>query len=690
MALPTDTLFSKQWYLLNGTRGEYDLNVTSVWDDYTGRGVRISVMDDGVDSTHPDLAPNYDADDSYDYGADDADASPFYDDDDHGTAVAGIIGAAANGTGVVGVAYGATLIGSRLDYSDGYDDWAANYAAAFAGAITRNVDIINMSFGSTDTLHTGPDVGVQTAAVLQAVEDGRDGLGIILVKSAGNSRGSFAVNGNDMNDGDTHQIIVAAADRNGFVSEYSSFGPGLLISAFGSPTSGQIQTTDRVGELGYSDDDYTGSFNGTSSAAPMISGVVALMLEANAQLGWRDVQSILAYSARHTGSAINGESLSGSEEYLWTWNGATNWNGGGLHYSADYGYGLVDARAAVRLAETWTRLSTSSNEMTAAIDLLDVQTDIPDNDDDGQTFTAAMAAGLVVERVRVTIDFSAAYTGDMLVFLIGPDGREIALIEGEGASSFDGVFSFDSQAYRGSLSDGDWSVRIADKALGDAVAVRDIKIEVFGSSVVNDNTYFYSDEFSEFLDTHSGNITDTAGIDTINAATVTSKTTVNLSTGKATIDGVSIKVSGIENVYAGDGKDTLVGSKGENILAGGRGADILTGGKGADEFLYLHWRDSSPLKKGFDTITDFAKGDIINLERIDAIWDTFDIDDAFTFISGKKFGDIAGQLRFEREDFKGTKRDFTAVEADLDGDGNADFMIALAGLHKLKLADFVL
>ena len=91
---------------------------------------------------------------------------------------------------------------------------------------------------------------------------------------------------------------------------------------------------------------------GTSFATPMVSGVVALMYEANPNLGWRDVQSILANSARHVGSEI-GSGPAFDERYAWGWNDANTWNGGGLHFSNDYGYGLVDALAAVRLAETW-------------------------------------------------------------------------------------------------------------------------------------------------------------------------------------------------------------------------------------------------------------------------------------------------------------------------------------------------
>ena len=97
--------------------------------------------------------------------------------------------------------------------------------------------------------------------------------------------------------------------------------------------------------------DYQGTFGGTSAASPTVAGVVALMLQANPNLGWRDVQEILSYSSRHVGSAV-GAARIGYEDNAWTFNGADNWNGGGLHFSNDYGFGLVNTLAAVRLAES--------------------------------------------------------------------------------------------------------------------------------------------------------------------------------------------------------------------------------------------------------------------------------------------------------------------------------------------------
>ena len=105
---PSDPNIGSQWHLLNqgqsgGTPG-IDINVSLVWEDYSGAGVLVAVVDDGVEHSHPDLAANYDTSIDVDYGGNDDDAFPSGD-NAHGTAVAGLIAADDNGLGGVGVAF---------------------------------------------------------------------------------------------------------------------------------------------------------------------------------------------------------------------------------------------------------------------------------------------------------------------------------------------------------------------------------------------------------------------------------------------------------------------------------------------------------------------------------------------------------------------------------------------------------
>jgi len=152
-------------------------------------------------------------------------------------------------------------------------------------------------------------------------------------------------------------IAVGALDDGGTFNApntqagFSTPGAPILVSAPGT----DVLTTDIAGTAGASSGD-TASTSGTSFAAPLVSGVIALMLEANPNLGYRDVQERLAYTA------VQNDSLQAE----WKINGATNWNLGGLHTNNNYGFGQVDAHAAVRLAETWTAQKTISDEVSVS------------------------------------------------------------------------------------------------------------------------------------------------------------------------------------------------------------------------------------------------------------------------------------------------------------------------------------
>ncbi len=316
-SLPSDPFFAQQWHLHNNQPGELDLNVTGVWPSYTGNGVTVAVIDDGFDYTHPDLAPNYNTSIDWDFEDADSDPSPSGGptDDPHGTAVMGLVGAARNGADVVGVAYDSTLVGYRAAFLN-------QVADAIRQAANVGADVVNMSIGSQqpgnffDEALSAALAADLASAIDHAVDEGRDDLGTILVKGAGNGRDDnppHNANAASWN-ANFKTISVAATDAEGVVAPYSTPGANLLISAFGSPLQGSIVTTDRVGNAGYAPGDVTTTFNGTSAATPMVSGVVALMLDANPGLGWRDVQDILAYSARQTGGGNT-----------WVENGTDTW-----------------------------------------------------------------------------------------------------------------------------------------------------------------------------------------------------------------------------------------------------------------------------------------------------------------------------------------------------------------------------
>nr|WP_250637070.1 proprotein convertase P-domain-containing protein [Falsihalocynthiibacter arcticus] len=442
-----------------------------------------------------------------------------------------------------------------------------------------------------------------------------------MVKSAGNSRGAHYDVNSDPWTNNTQQVVVAAVEQDGFISSYSSYGAANLISGFGS--SGEVVTTDRTDNEGYTTTNYMSTFNGTSAAAPMVAGVVTLMYDAEEGLGWRDVQTIFAYTGRHVGSVVDNATFAGSERTPWHFNAAENWNGGGLHFSNDYGYGLVDAHAAVRLAESWLTMGAVQTSLNARGSLASVAVaaTIPDANATGTSFELQGGEAILVERVAVTLTFSTTFLGDMVIYLTSPEGEEHLLIANQaGGAVFDGAYTFESQAFRGERSDGTWTVRIADVGPGDILTVSDIVLTTTGSEISADDRYIFTDEFSDYAGTSNHRVAfdDTnGGADWINAAAVTSGVTLNFATGTGVIDGVAITVSGVENAYTGDGNDHVV--LGDTATTAhqihlGRGNDSVEvtaetidglwntydGGQGNDTF-YFH-------------VVSQSSGHVINLE----------------------------------------------------------------------------
>jgi subtilisin family serine protease len=373
---------------LKGVPGE-DINVVPVWQgsgmvdgSYTGAGVIVAVMDDGVQLTHPDLRGNIHPTLRFNAFTGTSQANPNLFFPSHGTAVAGLIGATwsleniftggdgddnddddddddddDNGTGTttnnsiggVGVAPEVTLVPIRMLGNDQSLLLEDPTVAAFRYALMVGVDVTNNSWGPFSGVNGAPRVAVpMTPDEIEIIRDsivfGRDGLGMIHVFASGNNGGpgapaGFEGFGNYMSSAyngfaNSRYVITVAgvdhdgqyANQDGSVTSYPMAGPNVLVAA---PTGSNLAqniaddegqgsglwTTDLVGDNGYNalpdpftgedadrdflpDDTYTSRFNGTSAAAPLVTGVVALMLEANPNLTYRDVQEILVRSAR--------------------------------------------------------------------------------------------------------------------------------------------------------------------------------------------------------------------------------------------------------------------------------------------------------------------------------------------------------------------------------------------------------
>lgn len=590
-----------QWYL-DGTGSAVPgahLNLGSLWSENGGEGIKIAIADDGVQSSHSYLSAALEELFGVTETATRTDGDPASSSYGHGTAVAGIIASSGGSSAPVGIAPGAELASLRIFGND-------SMSLAEAAGHFRDFDIINNSWGYSASFYKATYIGALTywTPIIRGMEDalanGRGGLGSIIVKSAGNGREDGRTAADDYISNHEGTILVGATDHTGVVAYYSTPGANLLVSAPSSGAGKGVTTTDRTGSSGYSSGSTTNEFGGTSAAAPMVSGVVALMLEANPDLTWREVQDILAVSARHTGSAI-GAQPSGNEAHSWTLNGATTWNGGGMHFSNDYGFGLVDAFQAVRLAETWSigRETNESTTLTATSSAWTV------NPVTGVASTSFLIGNAVdIQSVVLTLDVPVGFTAIEGVVLVSPDGTQMLLLESDGAefvASGNYTWDFLAQGFRGETSTGLWTLEVDFGEEDVAAADLGASLAVTGQADSDNDVYYYTSEFSQF---GSGQLTDADGIDTINTAAIEEAVTIDLS-GTSLIDGRVLTLSAttvIEQVVTGDGDDTISGNDVANLIWSGRGDDLVSGGGGNDFFFEGLGDDSYNGGEGVDFV----------------------------------------------------------------------------------------
>ncbi len=606
-------LTDRQWHLEGFRRpGEtdgYHLNLGRVRDQYDGSGVTVGIWDDGIDYTHRELAGAYDS--SLQVTINGRIHDPLSRDysSKHGTSVAGIIAAADDGHGTVGIAPGVRLAGVDIlsDYQTAYDQNALNDLWKF--------DVTNHSWGYEDPYISGWYFNRLMKGLERGLErsttEGRDGLGTINVKSAGNYRDDDVnTNGNVLNRSH-HVTAVAALNEDGFVTDFSSPGSTVLVSAFGE----YILTTDRRGDPGYSWSyignpvpwDMYATFGGTSAAAPQVTAIAALMLEANPGLGWRDVQNILAFSAIHTGGVYD-DGLYWYERDLWEFNGATNWNGGGMHYSTDYGFGLVDAHAAIRLAETWTETRTSSNLLTETEDSWHGYKRIPQWNDTGIEVTFTVEDAAIPEMVTVNPVFANGKLHAYHIVLVSPEGTESVLSTPDAYNSgWLNAWTFSSREFLGEDPTGEWTLRISDRGQdgGGVSALKSVDLVISGSPADSDRTLVLTNEYSELAGGQYGHTTlispRNGTWETLNAAAVTDHTILDFSTGTGTVDGVDVTLRGaFRHVFTGDGNDMVIGGTRGERIAGNRGRDLLDGRDGNDRITGNGGADSLYGGEGFD------------------------------------------------------------------------------------------
>ncbi len=341
MAAASDPLYSDQWSLNNtqqygtGMKADADIDAPEAWGVTTGSSaITIAVIDEGVELTQEDLVgklvTGYDATGGGSAGAPCTTPCVSWYDDPHGTNVAGLAAAKANNSkGIAGVCPQCMIMPIRFAYEDSFGNLVttdAKIANGISWAYLNGADILNNSWGWTGAYSsTAINTAISNARTL-----GRGGKGSVVLFAAGNENKSTVSYPASLSTviavGASNMCDRRKAPVNDLCNDYetwwgSNYGSALDVSAPGV----RLDSTDRMGIYGYSQNNYFGSMNGTSGATPIVSGVAGLMLSVNPNLTSDQVQYLLQISADDA-------------------------NGGG--WDSQMGYGRVNANRAVLVAKS--------------------------------------------------------------------------------------------------------------------------------------------------------------------------------------------------------------------------------------------------------------------------------------------------------------------------------------------------
>jgi len=285
-----DPLYSEQWAInkdittLKGINiaSEAHIHTENTLTNYTGQGIKIAIIDDGLDINHEDL----DTAVTRSYSAKTQDSNVSHNTGEfHGTAVTGIIGARSNHLGIKGIASNSELF--FLQFKESMTD--SETIELFNKAEQWGADIINNSWG------TGNVSDAVKETIVHLSQQGRQGKGISIIFSAGNNNSPLANDESAI----PEVISVGSSTEQNTRDTHSNYGGELDILAPAGDQLG-IKSLDPMQGLGYSNENYL-SLAGTSAAAPIISGAIALLLEINPLLTSQKISDILHNSADKIG-----------------------------------------------------------------------------------------------------------------------------------------------------------------------------------------------------------------------------------------------------------------------------------------------------------------------------------------------------------------------------------------------------
>ncbi|XP_015598957.1 neuroendocrine convertase 1 [Cephus cinctus] len=450
-----DELWEQEWYLQD-TRAskslpKLDLNVLPLYRlGVTGRGIRVAVLDDGLEYTHEDLRNNYDPEISYDVNEADSDPIPRYEStgmNGHGTRCAGEIAMEANNHKCgVGVAFGASVGGVKL--LDGVvNDRVEGEALGFR---TDLVDIYTASWGPADDGRSLEAPGrLATEALERGVREGRAGKGSIYVWASGNGGSNSDDCGCDGYVGSIYTVAVGSASQMGRFPWYGERCPATLATTYSSGAyhDQMIATTDLKNSC-------TTRHTGTSASAPLAAGIIALALEVNDNLTWRDVQHLIVWTSEYSPLRDNPG---------WLRNDAGFW------FNPRFGFGLMNAHALVMAGFNWTRVpdkeicriepSFLSNANLRYGTPVSLEFEANACEGEGRMIE-------FLEHVQLEVSLNYSIRGALSMHLTAPSGLEVQILRARKLDESPAGFAkwrFLSVASWGERPEGTWTLRISDE-----------------------------------------------------------------------------------------------------------------------------------------------------------------------------------------------------------------------------------
>lgn len=526
-----DPLYSEQWHLDNTGQTAFAANPAVAGNDLNtkltqamgiaGVGVKVAVIDSGVQIDHPDLAGNVVAG-SRNFVED----SPFpadypVDANGHGTAVAGLISAVGNnGEGVRGVASRSSLMGFNWLANQTLEGWLISHGA---DASTSDVRVFNQSYGFSPITpipfdENDPQFKLEMDVMKDVSESNAWGRGAVFVKSAGNgyryfNTGRFFVLPSDFFAGGGNQglpmhnsaqsydnssyynLVTSALRADGTRASYSSVGANVWVAApageYGQDFPAMV-TTDLMGceegqntsaDLGINglhggteqdpSCNYTSTMNGTSSAAPNTSGAIAAIMSTNHALTARDVRALLAETASVTDKDHPGVQLEfvNNQGELVSYEAISPWqkNAAGVDFHTFYGFGAVNLDEAMKRARMTNNVLPAQIITPWASNATEVS--VPDASLVGGSSAIAVTDDITVESVQVKLTLEHSRLPDLAIELVSPSGTRSVLQTPRnglvGQSLDPNVAGYENQLllsnqFYGEDAKGEWTLRAID------------------------------------------------------------------------------------------------------------------------------------------------------------------------------------------------------------------------------------